>query len=73
MPKYNNVKALNREVKVHIDNNGKVVLVNGELNKPSLQPKNNVTLTQQQALPKAFAAVGIKHSLASNPNGVNPV
>ncbi|RXK18461.1 M4 family metallopeptidase [Macrococcus sp. DPC7161] len=65
-PKKNGKFATNKEVKVHVNKAGKVVLVNGETDAKEVQPTNTVTLDEKSAVSKAFEAVKIDENKASN-------
>ncbi|WJP97501.1 M4 family metallopeptidase [Macrococcus bovicus] len=65
-PKANGKFAINSEVKVHVDANGNVVMVNGDLDQSTLAPTNTQQLTQVQAIQKAYAAVGVSPEAVSN-------
>lgn len=65
-PKVDKHIAKDREVKVHVNPKGKVVMVNGELKAPEVKPKNNVSLSKEDAINKAFKAVDINRNEAKN-------
>lgn len=61
-PSVDGVHAPDKEVKVHADKSGKVVLINGDTDAKKVKPTNKVTLSKDDAADKAFKAVKIdKH------------
>lgn len=73
VPKVNGVEAINRDVKIHVDKNGKVVLVNGELNKGEVKATNQIKVTSEEAVDIAFKSIAVDRTLAKDSNGDNPV
>lgn len=67
-PKAKGKFATDKEVKVHTNSKGEVVLVNGETDAQAVEPTNDVQLTREQAVDKAFNAAGIDSSKATNLN-----
>lgn len=67
-PKVGNAFAPDKEVKVHANPQGKVVLVNGDTNAKKVAPTNKATINQQQASKKAFEAVNLNPDKAKNLN-----
>lgn len=65
-PKVKNHIAKDREVKVHVDPKGKVVMVNGEVKAPEVKPKNDVSLSKEDAVNDAFKAVKLNRSEVKN-------
>ncbi|GGB10871.1 peptidase M4 family protein [Macrococcus hajekii] len=65
-PKAKGKYALNTEIKVHVDAQGNLVMVNGDLNQKTLAPVNNQVLTQAQAITKAYQAAGVSPQAVSN-------
>ncbi|MEB7451021.1 M4 family metallopeptidase [Staphylococcus chromogenes] len=65
-PKVKNHIATDREVKVHVNPQGKVVMVNGEFKAPEVKPKNDVALSKEDALNNAFKAVKMTRNEAKN-------
>lgn len=72
-PKAADAYATNKTVKIHVDNNQKVVMVNGDLNTKKLAPKNTKKLSENQAIHKAFNAINLKQSAVKNANASTPV
>lgn len=56
--------APDKEVKVHADKSGKVVLINGDTDAKKVKPTNKVTLSKDEAADKAFNAVKIDKNKA---------
>lgn len=69
VPKANGKKALNKEVKVHVNKEGKVTFVNGDLDQKEISPSNSVKISNDQAVDKAFETAGVKKSEAKNVEG----
>lgn len=68
-PKANGKVFANKEIKVHVNPQGKVVLINGETDAKVSNPTNTVKLSKQTAISKAFEAINIKESEAKNFSG----
>ena len=58
-PSVDGVHAPDKEVKVHADKSGKVILINGDTDAKKVKPTNKVTLSKDEAADKAFNAVKI--------------
>lgn len=56
--------APDKEVKVHADKSGKVILINGDTDAKKVKPTNKVTLSKDEAVDKAFNAVKIDKNKA---------
>lgn len=56
-PKVGNTYAPDKEVKVHTNKEGKVVLVNGDTDAKKVQPTNKVAISKESATDKAFEAI----------------
>ena len=54
-----NTYAPDKEVKVHTNKEGKVVLVNGDTDAKKVQPTNKVAISKESATDKAFEAIKI--------------
>ncbi|MHB7941527.1 M4 family metallopeptidase [Staphylococcus capitis] len=65
-PKVGNVFAPDEEVKVHVNTEGKVVLINGDTDAKKVKPTNEVTINKEQASKKAFEAVNLNPEKAKN-------
>lgn len=65
-PKKDNKFATDKEVKIHVNSQGKVVLINGELDAKKVQPTNQMTLSQDEAINHAFNSIDVERSEASN-------
>lgn len=65
-PKSNGKFATNKEIKVHTDESGKVVLVNGETDVKDVTPTNEVKITKEVALDNAFNALKLDKKKTSN-------
>ncbi|HGZ9072554.1 TPA: zinc metalloproteinase aureolysin [Staphylococcus aureus] len=65
-PSVDGVHAPDKEVKVHADKSGKVVLINGDTDAKKVKPTNKVTLSKDDAADKAFKAVKIDKHKAKN-------
>lgn len=63
-PSVDGVHAPDKEVKVHADKSGKVVLINGDTDAKKVKPTNKVTLSKDDAADKAFKAVKIDKNKA---------
>ncbi|KAA1036609.1 M4 family metallopeptidase [Macrococcus equipercicus] len=65
-PKVNGKVGLNTEVKVHVNKEGQVTFVNGDLDQKELAPTNTQKLTAEQAVDKAYAAAGVDKDAVKN-------
>lgn len=65
-PKVGDSHAPDKEVKVHTNAQGKVVLVNGDTDAKKVSPTNSASISKEQAADKAFSAVNIDRSKAKN-------
>ncbi|TDM00690.1 M4 family metallopeptidase [Macrococcus carouselicus] len=65
-PKVNGKAALNTEVKVHVNQSGEIVFVNGDLNQQEVAPTNTQQISSADAVSKAFDAAGVKESEVKN-------
>ena len=65
-PKVGNVFAPDEEVKVHVNTEGKVVLINGDTDAKKVKPTNEVSINKEQASKKAFEAVNLNPKKAKN-------
>lgn len=65
-PKVGNTYAPDKEVKVHTNKEGKVVLVNGDTDAKKVQPTNKVAISKESATDKAFEAIKIDRQKAKN-------
>lgn len=65
-PKVNGKAGLNTEVKVHVNKEGQVVFVNGDLNQEKLAPTNTQQISAEEAVNKAYAAAGITKDEVKN-------
>lgn len=65
-PKVGNTYAPDKEVKVHTNKEGKVVLVNGDTDAKKVQPTNKVSISKESATDKAFEAIKIDRQKAKN-------
>ncbi len=54
------------EIKVHVDPQGKVVLINGETDTNVQEPTNKIQISKDQAITYAFNAISIKQDQAKN-------
>ncbi len=61
-----NTYAPDKEVKVHTNKEGKVVLVNGDTDAKKVQPTNKVSISKESATDKAFEAIKIDRQKAKN-------
>ena len=61
-----NTYAPDKEVKVHTNKEGKVVLVNGDTDAKKVQPTNKVAISKESATDKAFEAIKIDRQKAKN-------
>ncbi|MFD2867362.1 M4 family metallopeptidase [Kurthia populi] len=68
-PKVDSVYADNQVVKVHVDDNEKVVLVNGDINAPKVSFNNSKKISQSKAVNKAFKAIGQTKKSVKNLEG----
>lgn len=59
VPKVGKAVIENQQVKVHVNAQGKVVMVNGDINQEPIKPVNSTTLTKDEAIAKAFEAAGV--------------
>ncbi|WP_414045622.1 M4 family metallopeptidase [Macrococcus equi] len=65
-PKANGRFATDKEIKVHVNPQGEVVLVNGALDAKEVNPTNTVSISKYQAIQNAFNAININQQAASN-------
>ncbi|MEQ6028444.1 M4 family metallopeptidase [Staphylococcus saccharolyticus] len=65
-PKVGNTFAPDKEVKVHTNKDGKVVLINGDTDAKKVKPTNKVSLSKDDAANKAFEAVNLNRDKAKN-------
>ncbi|WP_086427981.1 M4 family metallopeptidase [Staphylococcus cornubiensis] len=65
-PVVDGVYAKDQEVKVHVDKDGQVVLINGAVKAEKVDPSNSVSISKEDALSTAFKAVDMKQSEAKN-------
>lgn len=65
-PKVNGVYAPDKEVKVHTNPKGDVVLINGDTEAKKVEPTNKITLQKNTALTHAFKAIHIDQNKAKN-------
>ncbi|MFW3612513.1 M4 family metallopeptidase [Staphylococcus caprae] len=65
-PKVGHTYAPDKEVKVHANSKGKVVLINGDTDAKKVKPTNKVSINKEQALSKAFEATNINRDKAKN-------
>jgi len=65
-PKVENTFATDKEVKVHTNKDGKVVLINGDTDAKKVKPTNKVSLSKDDAANKAFEAVNLNRDKAKN-------
>ncbi len=68
-PKKNNITATDSKIKIHVNKNNKITLINGNLDKPKIELTNNQKLTKSDAEGKAFQSLGINKSDVSNIKG----
>ncbi|TDL98269.1 peptidase M4 family protein [Macrococcus brunensis] len=68
-PKVNGKAALHSEVKVHVNKEGQIVFVNGDLDQKTLAPTNTQKLSSADAVDKAFETAGVKQSEVKNMMG----
>ncbi|MBI5974079.1 M4 family metallopeptidase [Staphylococcus canis] len=65
-PKHQKHLATDYEIKVHVNPEGHIILMNGDLKISPIQPNNLVKLTQSQALSSAFQNIQLNPNQASN-------
>lgn len=65
-PHNNGKKALNKEIKIHVNDKNEVVHVNGELDQKAVTPSNAQKLSKDQAIDLAFKAAGVDQSKVKN-------
>lgn len=68
-PNKDNVTASDSRIKVHVNNDNKVTLINGNLDKPKIETTNKVQLSKNDAEDKALSALGIDKNKISNIKG----
>ena len=64
-PNFNGKLAPDKEIKIHVNSKGKIVLVNGDLNAKNMAPINKVKISKEDALNQAFKAISIQRNKAS--------
>ncbi|WP_414050635.1 M4 family metallopeptidase [Macrococcus animalis] len=65
-PKAKGQYATDKEVKVHTNNQGEVVLVNGDTNANAVAPQNDIKITKEDAISNAYKALNINPKEADN-------
>ncbi|MFH4908784.1 M4 family metallopeptidase [Staphylococcus cohnii] len=68
-PKINNVLADDSTIKVHVNRDGKVSLINGHIHRQHIDVKNKVNISSSQAEKLAFKAIGKKSNDVANIDG----
>lgn len=58
--------ATDKEVKVHVNKDNKVVLVNGEVKAKKVKPTNKVEISKDKAINRAFQSIDVRSSEAKN-------
>lgn len=67
-PHNNGKKAINKEIKIHVNDKNEVVHVNGELDQKQVNPTNTQKLTKEEAINLAYKAAGVTKKEAKNIN-----
>ncbi|MGX0076169.1 M4 family metallopeptidase [Staphylococcus warneri] len=65
-PKFKNAYVPDREVKIHTNPQGKVVLINGDTGGSEIKPSNTVQIHKKEAINKAFEAISMSSDKAKN-------
>lgn len=65
-PKFKNAYVPDREVKIHTNPQGKVVLINGDTGGSEIKPSNTVQIHKKEAIDKAFEAISMSSDKAKN-------
>ncbi|TDM12105.1 M4 family metallopeptidase [Macrococcus lamae] len=65
-PKANGKAGLYTEVKVHVNPEGQVTFVNGDLNQKKLAPTNTQKISAEEAVDRAYAAAGVDKDEVKN-------
>lgn len=65
-PQIKNVIAEDKEIKIHVDQNNEVKLINGDLKQKTISVDNKQLLTNDEAINKAFQAIGINQNDVKN-------
>lgn len=65
-PHNNGKKAIEKEIKIHVNSKNEVVHVNGELDQKQLNPSNAQKLSKEEAVDLAFKAVGADKNKVKN-------
>lgn len=65
-PKVKGKFATDKEIKVHTNNDGEVVLVNGDTNTKEVTATNEIKITKQEAINNAYEALNINPKEADN-------
>ncbi|WP_414050556.1 M4 family metallopeptidase [Macrococcus animalis] len=65
-PHNNGKKAIEKEIKIHVNNKNEVVHVNGELDQKEINPTNTQKLSKDEAVDLAFKAVGVDKNKVKN-------
>lgn len=65
-PKVKGKFATDKEIKVHTNKNGEVVLVNGSTDADAVAPTNEIKITRDNAINKAYQALNINPKNADN-------
>lgn len=73
VPKVNNVDVYKQKIKVHVNKQGKVIMVNGNIDQDKILPSNSVVLTKDEAIDNAFKSINQSVISVSNFDKSNPV
>ncbi|AVP35577.1 M4 family metallopeptidase [Staphylococcus felis] len=65
-PKYDKHLATDKEIKVHVNPKGKVILINGDFEVSTVRPSNQIKLSKEEALNRAFKSIKMNRKQASN-------
>lgn len=73
VPKKENKEALNKQMKIHVNPQGKIVFINGDMTATPLTTTNIVNITTQEAIDTAFKSININPYEAKTLTGRSPV
>lgn len=67
-PKFKKVDIADKEIKIHVDKNGKIVFINGDLTIKKLSELNKMLISESAAIDSAFKAIGYSKDEVSDLN-----
>ncbi|ULG72412.1 M4 family metallopeptidase [Macrococcus brunensis] len=68
-PKAKGYFATDKEIKVHVNSRGQIVLINGETDSKLIAPSNDINISERTAVKQAFTATGLNQKSTGNLGG----